>query len=194
MLAASGVDPPFGPDGKTGEILIGPGAVLYGPVNNTSSPSTWSFIEPSGESLNFLSKDIEHTIRELRELGKQPLTSQSGNLTVITTAFAAIKVNNILQAWVVRLQDGLMRALQYIGLWLSREITAEIEVHRDFDTHLENDDVPTLVSLALGDFPLLSRDGLLNELKRRGVLGPKFDPEEDLALIGPRDDDDGGDE
>lgn len=99
-------------------VPVGPKSVLFAPPAGDGTHGEWDFIEPSAASLTFLAKDVEATEKQLRELGRQPLTAQTGNLTVVTTDFAAQKGNSAIQAWCLNLKDALEEALRLTCLWL----------------------------------------------------------------------------
>lgn len=182
MVSGNGVAPPTDAAGRPIPLTIGPKAVLYAPPADQGSPGSWSFIEPAATSMTFLASDIEKTKQDLRELGRQPLTAQTGNLTVVTTAFAAQKGNSAIQAWAMNLKDSLERALAITCLWLKDESQPEVKIDTDFDVGLNDDkDRDTLVKMrATRD---LSARTLWHEMQRRGTLSPEFDAdEEELAI------------
>lgn len=184
MLSASGVRPETGEDGAPAKIAVGPHMVLYAPhPGGGGSPGEWKFIEPGAQSLRFLADEIKETIKELRELGRQPLTAQSGNLTVVTTAFAAQKGNSAIQAWALNLKFALEQCLRLTGLWL-REDWSEIDVKIDTDFDLGFGDDASFKEVRemrkAGD---ISREAEIAEAKRRGILSADYDAEEDLELI-----------
>lgn len=185
MLAGNGMEPELGEDGSPKPIAVGPNAVLFGGRSaDGSAAGSWTFVEPSGQSLTFLREDIKDTIRELRELGRQPLTAQSGNLTVITTAVAAQKGNTAIQAWAGMLSSALVSCFEMTAKWLNlADFTAEVMVYDDFDLGLDDQSAEQVFKLMTADPPLISREAGLQEYKRRGILGPQYDPEEDLELI-----------
>ncbi len=177
MLAGNGVSPAMGPDGKPLPLRVGPSTVLY------ASDGSWAFVEPNASSLTFLAKDIDATARELRELGRQPLTAQSGNLTVVTTAFAAQKGNSAVQAWALNLKDSLENALKLTALWLKVDAKeATVAISTDFDIGIGDDDTFESV-IKMYEDEVISREVLLHEAKRRGIVDKDFDPEADLEQI-----------
>lgn len=182
MLSANGVEPDKDAAGNPIKLRIGPDAVLYAPPRDQGTPGSWTFIEPQTTSLKFLADDIEKTKQDLRELGRQPLTAQTGNLTVITTAFAAQKGNSAIQAWALNLKDALEQAFVITNLWLKDNTSVEVKIDTDFDVGLNDDKGPeTLISMrAARD---LSARTLWHEMQRRGTLSPEFDAdEEELAI------------
>lgn len=183
MLAGNGVSPAMGDDGKPMPVPVGPQSVLYAPPNGESgSHGEWTFIEPSAESMKFLAEDIKETARELRELGRQPLTAQSGNLTVVTTAFAAQKGNAAIQAWAINLKDALERAFDLTARWLGIEFDPNVIVDTDFDLGLGDDESFAHV-LTLRRNNDISREAEIHEAKRRGILDADYDGDADAAKI-----------
>lgn len=182
MLAGNGITPPIGEDGQIVDVPIGPSAVLYAPPSTDGSHGEWVYIEPSAQSLKFLSDEVDKTERQLRELGRQPLTVNSGNLTVVTTAFAAAKGNSAVQAWAFLLKDALEMALIYTCRWLSISASPEVEIHTDFDVEQSGTETMGQV-LQLKTAGLISRAAALDEAKRRGIMSPEYDPEADRLQI-----------
>ncbi|PRD42156.1 hypothetical protein C5748_18345 [Phyllobacterium phragmitis] len=182
MLAGNGVTPDTGDDGAPRPVPVGPKSVLYAPANGEGQHGEWKFIEPSAQSLKFLAEDVKETGQQLRELGRQPLTAQTGNLTVVTTAFAAQKGNSAIQAWALNLKDALENALRLTALWLKEEIEAEVTVHTDFDVETDNVEGMKVV-LDMKKEGLISRSAAVAEAKRRNILSPEYDDEEDMDKI-----------
>jgi len=183
MLSADGVDPQMGEDGKPMTIAVGPKTVLYGgAATDGRAGGSWGFIEPSATSLTFLAEDIKDTIKELRELGRQPLTAQSGNLTVVTTAFAAQKGNSAIQAWALNLKDALERALQITAMWLRIDGEATVAISTDFDLGFGDDESFTHI-LAMYQAGTISREQLVHEAKRREIIDRDYDGDDDREKI-----------
>lgn len=185
MLTGNGVQPQI-EKGKPVPVPVGPQAVLYAPPIMGDSSAThgeWKFIEPTAESLKFLSAEVAEIEKQMRELGRQPLTATAG-ITVVTAALASQKASSAVQAWALRLKDALEQAFEYTARWLgmSDEQAPEVTVYTDFA--LDGSDDKGLDALATartnGD---LSRRTYWAELKRRGLLSGDFDPDaEDTAL------------
>lgn len=189
MLTGNGVDPDKDEKGRPKPIPIGPKAVLYAPPGGSNDAhGEWTFIEPSATSLKFLADDIKETIQQLRELGRQPLTAQTGNLTVVTTQFAAQKGNSAIQAWALGLKDAMENALRYTAMWLKEDQQAEFDLPglKYLRQGGAEDKAPEIL-LDLwkgnGQEPGLSRMTLWDELRNRAILSPEFDPEEEEQRI-----------
>lgn len=179
MLAANGIRPLLESDGKTPKrISVGPNRVLYAPPDGNGNVGNWAYLEPSASSLTFLQNDVKDTIEQLRELGRQPLTAQSGNLTVITTAVAAGKANSAVKQWALMLKNALENAIVITCKWLGippETYDAEVFVYTDFEETSDGKDVDALDKAR--ERKDISRETYWSELQRRGILSPEFDHE-----------------
>lgn len=186
MLAGNGIEPALDAAGDPKPVEIGPQAVLYArPIIGETSVThgEWKFIEPTAESLKFLADQVEETERQLRELGRQPLTASAG-ITVVQAAMASQKASSAAQAWAWALKDALEQALRFTALWLKEDPAAApaVFVHTDFAIETADEQGPPALIEARknGD---LSRRTLWGELQRRAILSRDFDAEaEEKAL------------
>lgn len=183
MLAANGIKPEKEANGTTNKkVAIGPMRVLYGLPDGNGGHGEWKYIEPQANSMEFLQKNIDKTKQDLRELGRQPLTSLSSQLTNTTTAVAAGKAKSAVISWALGLKDALENALKITMLWMKITYDPEVNVYTGFDNVL--DDGKDLDALdkarARGD---ISHETYLFELKRRKVLSPEFNFVDETAKI-----------
>lgn len=175
MLAGNGIMPRYAADSKTVlPVSVGPGRVLYSPPDGQGNSGHWEYIQPDADILKFLAEDIDSTIKQLREVGRQPLTAQS-NLTVINSAAAAGKAKSSVKAWAHGLRDALENATVFTLMFLginTDSYDASVYVYTEFDEWAEGKDLDTLdKDRDRGD---ISRETLLEEKQRRGVYGPEF--------------------
>lgn len=183
MLAGNGIDPPVDEHGRPAPLITGPRVILYAPPNNnTGTSGKWEILEPSASTLTFLSGDVKTTELQLRELGRNPLTAQSGNLTVVTTAVAAQKGASAVQAWALNLKDTLEQAFVYLAMYMQDSSEPEVEVYTDFAVETESDKAPDFL-LALFDKKVISREALIEESQRRDLLSSTYDADEDMEKI-----------
>jgi hypothetical protein len=185
MLSGNGVSPPKNADGTIQKLAVGPGRVLYAPPSNAGGQGgEWVYVEPNSQSLKFLADDIDATIKQLRELGRQPLTAQSGNLTVITTAVAASKSKSAVKGWALGLKDALENAFVITALFMgikTGEYDPTVSVYVDFDEFIEGKDIEALAAArATKD---ISRETYHAELKRRRVLSDEFDHDDEKERL-----------
>lgn len=182
MLAANGMRPAKKPDGTPEEVAVGPMRVLYGVPNENGSNGEWRFIEPNANSLEFMQKNIEKTKQDLRELGRQPLTALSTQLTTVTTSIAAGKAKSAVSAWALALKDALENALVITAMWMKIDYDPQVNVYTGFD-NVSNDstDLDTIdAGRGRGD---ISLETYWQELKRRKVLSPEFDADSERTRL-----------
>jgi len=146
--------------------------VLYAPPNADGSVGSWRYVEPSSNSLIFLSGYIKEIILNLRELGRQPLTASSSNLTTVTTAFAAGKSKSSVKSWALLLSDALENAFRITMKWMGSDFQPKVSVYTDFDEFVDGKDYDAL--RAARDKGDLSQVTYWEECKRRGLLGEDF--------------------
>jgi hypothetical protein len=137
MLAANGVVPEKGPDNLPKKIATGPMRVLYTKPDGTGNHGEWKFIEPNANSMEFLQKSIAQTKQDLRELGRQPLTSLSSQLTNTTTAIAAGKAKSAVSAWALGLKDALENALRLTMQYMGLDYEPRVNVYTGFDNVMD---------------------------------------------------------
>lgn len=183
MLAANGVSPELDDDGNPKKVNVGPMKVLYGVPDGAGNHGSWTYIEPSANSMEFLQKNITSTKQDLRELGRQPLTSLSSQLTTVTTSVAAGKAKSAVTAWALGLKDALENALVLTAKWMKeKEYDPEVHVFTGFDNVLDDGkDLDALLKAREnGD---LSQETLHAEFKRRKVLAPEFNHDDEAKKI-----------
>jgi hypothetical protein len=172
MLAGNGVAKP---SAKGEKLRVGPRAVLYAPpYGDTSGHGQWTYVEPAATSMTFLANEIDRIERQMRELGRQPLTADSGNLTVVTTAFAAQKGNSAIQQWALNLKDALEQALYITALWKGEADGPDVNVFTDFALEVEDDAGPQII-MSMRKNGDLTRETMWKEFMRRSTLSPDFD-------------------
>lgn len=182
MLAGNGVTPPM-VDGQPAAVPVGPKAVLYAPpFNDNGQHGEWKYIATDAAGLKFLADEIKATETQLRELGRQPLLASAG-ITVMSAAYAAQKATTLLQSWALGLQDALEQALYLTARWLGETVGPDIDWNLD-DLDLALDDAVAPATLntarAAGD---LSQETYWSELKRRSILSPDFDADEERQRL-----------
>jgi len=176
MLAANGIKPQLNPDNTPKKLAIGPSRVLYGGVDGSGNVGSWAYVEPSATSLKFLGEDIKETMQQLRELGRQPLTI--ANVTVINSARGANKSKSAVKAWAFGLKDALENAMvitcKFMGI-KPGEYDPTVSVFVEFDEFMEGKDLDALNTAR--ERKDISQLTYWDELRRRAVLSPEFDPE-----------------
>lgn len=178
MLTANGMAAPDG-----GKIETGPGRVLYAPGAEGINTS-WDYIQPNAANLKEIREDLREIIDDIRRLGMQPMTQAAGNTPALAYAFDGEKSHTVLQSWALALKDALEQAFVFTARWLNEpENTApSVVVYTDFKIGAYGNTEITELGKARYEGQI-SRETLWAEWKRRGVLGPEFDPEAEAARL-----------
>lgn len=184
MLAANGIAAPI--DQTTGKpdtkVAVGPNRVLFSaPSLEGGPPGNWSYVEPGSESLKFLEQRISNTEQRLRELGRQPLTASSSNITVITAAVAAGKAKSAVKQWAYMLKDALENAVRLTVKYMAIKYDPTIHVFAEFDDWMEGEDIEAL--LDMHERGAISTKTLHEEMQRRGVLSSNFTSERETIRL-----------
>lgn len=182
MLGANGIEPDTGPDGKALPVRMGPNAVLYAPPNGDGTAGQWVRLVADAAGIKILMEDVKARHEQMREIGRQPLTAQSGNVTRISATFAAVKANSAVQAWAFGLKDAAEQALKITNAWLNSTEEPEVFIFTDFKVESDDNKVPgVLVQMrAARD---LSQETYWKEMQGQGVLSANFDVAAEPALI-----------
>lgn len=171
VYAANGMGRPDEP------LVIGPGAILFG-----GEGGDWQLIEPSGSSMEQVRTSVEGIKTEMRRQGMQPLLPGSGDITATATGVEAAKAHSVVQNWALDLKDALEQAWTMAGDWVGEKVEPEIIVHTDFGIELA-DIAGDQTLLALHEQRVISREAIIDEMKRRGRLMSDYDAEADKELI-----------
>lgn len=183
MLTGTGITPPKDGKGNPMKLPIGPGAVLYAPMNEHGQHGLWGTLEPSTSSLQFLAAERDKTEQQMRELGRQPLTAGTSGITQVAAAFASQRASSAVQAWAYMLKDSLENALRFAAQWAGIAYEPTVYINTDFAIEIGDDKAPELL-LNMQKDGLISRETLLREMKRRGILSEEVDEEaEALRLL-----------
>lgn len=183
MLTANGMAAPEADErGVGGTIETGPGRVLFAP-GAEGIQTSWAYIQPAAANLTAISAKAGSIIEDMRRLGMQPMLPKTGAVTATASGVDAAKAHTAVQSWALGLKDALEQAFVFTAQWMKSTEEIEVSVHTDFAVGLYGaEEVKELREMrAAGD---LSQRTYWDELSRRGVLGPSFDPEdEEKALL-----------
>lgn len=184
MVAAAGVKPPKDAAGKILPVVTGPGAFLWAEPNGAGEHGSFQTLEPAGSSLTHLKATNEELRNQIRELGKMPLTAQSTQLTVITTAVAAGKAKTAVGAWTIVTESGLEQCFEITNLWLGHgSSNPKVKINREFDDVDASNDADKTQLTSMRKNKDLSQETYWKEMKVRRVLSDDFDAEAEKVLL-----------
>jgi hypothetical protein len=182
MLAGQGVSPPLDEQGKPIQVPAGPQTVLYAPPDGNGNSGEWQWLSVEVEGLKFSLDYIKSIEGQLRELGRQPLTAQSGNITTITAAFAGDKAHTVIEAWALNFKDFLENCLKITAMWRKTTIEPVVQINTDFSLSLKEDTGVESLDAAQ-ERNAISWETWFMEMKRRGIIGPNVDKDEERKRI-----------
>lgn len=176
MLTANGMAKP-----ADGVVETGPGRVLYAP-GAENIPTSWEYIQPDAANLKEIREDCGATIEDMRRLGMQPMLPKTGNVTATASGVEAAKAHTAVGTWGNGLRDALEQAFVLTAKWMKTSEQVEVSVHTDFGVALQGvEEIRELrEARKAGD---ISQETYWDELSRRGVLGPSFDPEREVRRL-----------
>jgi hypothetical protein len=189
ILAASGIEDPSKLLNDKGELEIGPHTALVTPHKEAK----WYYVEPQGNAIKAGAEDLKQLVEDMRIMGLDPLMPQNGGMQTATErSIDESKARAPLEQWAWEFADFISRCFDRMFEWVGLgQYVGLAKVLLDIDMGLGDEnkhDLQTLLQLRqLGD---ISRHTLYEELKRRGLLGPYFDPlreeqfiEQELMMI-----------
>ena len=172
---------PLGPDGKPAPLILGPNTA----VDLSSDGGDFSFAEPTGKSLERHQQEIKH-IEELMDRSSLNFLYGANVKTATEASLRASQVASSVQA-LVRNKVSSFNVLMRLWAWFAGEqsqITAEsgLAMNDSLITKpVEASEIAQLVNLYSSN--LLSRQTVLDELQRGGVLDPDLVVADEIERI-----------
>ncbi len=114
-------------------ISVGPKKVLYAP--STGEPGTapdWDFIQPDAANIKEVREKVESIIDEMRRLGMQPLTIQTGSPTATGQNIDAARAHSSVKSWALAFNDAIEQAFVFTTEWMGISDTVQTKVSTDF--------------------------------------------------------------
>lgn len=172
---------PVGPDGKPAPLILGPNTA----VDLSGESGDFSFAEPTGRSLERHQKEIEH-VEELMDRSSLNFLYGANIKTATEASLRASQVASSVSA-LIRNKSAMFGVLIRLWSWYSGEqsdITKESGISINdslINKPLGASEMAQLVNLYSQG--ILSRETILDELQRGGVLDPDLIVEEELLRI-----------
>lgn len=169
IFHGTGQDVPFGPSNM---------------IHSTDSDSALQYVEHQGHAIQAGADSLQELENRMAALSHEPLlTKRSGNETATRVAIDSAAATSTLQAWAFQFKDALEQCLVFNAMWMNADISqaGAIQINTDYALTISQTDYANLTTLRTNGE--LSRATLWAELSRRGMLGPDFDPEEEMKLL-----------
>jgi hypothetical protein len=174
MIAASGVSPE-----ELGKFIVGPNAMLSAP----DASSRFYYVEPTGAAIEAGRKDLEDIEKQMAAVSVDLLIRRTGaNGTATAAALEAARGASLLQTMALVLKDALELALQYAARYRGQPDGGSLEMDTDeIGAFSSVSDLDYLLKAYTAD--AISRETLIHEFQRRGVLSDALDLADDQERI-----------
>jgi len=184
MLSASGVERP-----QVDHMVLGPRMCLFAPPGSDGRHGAYSYIQPDARNLKEIREHVGSIIEDMQRLGMAPTIERDGDVSATEFAIASAKAHSALESWALNLKDAIEQALAFTVPWMNQDDRRAIgawpiavDVHTDFSADVQAAAEANVILTAEKE-RVISKQTARDELARRGMLGPNFDPvEEDRRL------------
>lgn len=158
------------------EEIISPNRML----KSANKDAQFAYLEHNGAAIEAGRKDLEDLERRMEARGHQVLTKQATSATATERMIDESGRMTIMQSWIRSLEGCLRDCYARAARWHAVELPESftLDVFSDFRVSSGGSvDMPVLLQAAAGG--MLSRETLLGEMKRRGLLAEDVDPAEE---------------
>ena len=176
ILALTGVDT----DDKTKkpfELVVGSSAAVSLPKD-----ADLKYVEHTGEAVSAGKVSLDDLKEEMRQSGASMLVIQPGVITATQVEHESAPARCALERMVLLFEDSLNLALEFTRQWIGEEQEAEASVFKDFGAAQLAEASASLL-LQSRNTGVISSQTYFEELKRRGILAPDRQWDEEQALV-----------
>lgn len=139
-------------------------------------------IQGSAESVTVGRAELDALEGQMIQTGAELLTKQPGDRSATEAANDAEANKSELQRIVETFEDSLDQALQLTAMWLGLPDGGSVSLFKDFAANsLSEATAQLLLSLQQGG--IITKETLIREQQRRGILSPDIDPETELDAV-----------
>jgi len=170
ILAVIGVDDQF-------EMTVGAASAVKIP---TGGDMKW--VEHTGKAIEAGADELEALEERMRQSGAELLVLRPGKITATQTATENAVGMCALHRIANNLEDALDQALQIMALWVGESEGGHVELFKDFGA-ASLAEASTQLLLDSTNAGKVSDETYFNELKRRGVVSPDIDWQDERDRI-----------
>jgi hypothetical protein len=134
-------------------------------------------------------EQVQSVVEDMQRLGLQPTIARSGDISATEVSITSAKAHSALEAWALNLKDALEQAFKLTMPWFGVEDRAAIgphevavNVHTDFSADTQASPEASVLLSAEKEH-VISKKTARDELARRGLLGPGYDPKAEEARL-----------
>lgn len=159
-------------------MRIGPRQLL-----GTKDPNgRFYYVEHTGKSINAGRQDLLDLEEQMANYGSIFLKRRPGNQVATARALDSAESTSPLQDMIVRFVDSVNNAMKFTAEWMSLETAGTVKISSDFGPEEEHKfDLDFIIELRKSRD--ISREAVIDEAKRRGILADDFDGVVDLEQL-----------
>lgn len=166
----------FGKDLGTTPMSVGAGAMIIA----SSKDADLKYVEHSGAAIEAGRISILDLEDRMRQTGAELLVIKPGNTTEVQTIADNEQGMCDLQRMMQTLENALDQALGFMAMWVKEKEGGHVSIYRDFGAATLAEASAELL-FKMRSSGSLSLATLLAECKRRGILSPEIEVEEEIA-------------
>lgn len=173
MLAVAGAT-----DASGTQMRIGPRQLL----GTKDANGRFYYVEHTGKSINAGRQDLLDLEEQMANYGSIFMKRRPGNQVATARALDSAESTSPLEDMTVRFIDSVNIALDFTASWLDLEMGGTVKIATDFGPEEETKaDLDFLMKARTARD--ISREALLDEAKRRGIIADDFDSVADLEQL-----------
>ncbi len=167
------------------EWIEGGGRVGPGQAHFAKDPKAEiSFIEHTGAAIEAGERALDRTERHMEQLGQQPFVERTATSTATGKVIDETRESMDLKQWIRNLESTLLQSFLHAAAWESFELPDgfSVDVWDDFAAAtIGRGDMDHIEKMR--DNRDISQETIIAEAKRRGMLHPRVDAEEERERI-----------
>lgn len=148
-------------------------------VKSNQEGADMKYVEHSGAAIESGRMSILDLEDRMRQIGAELLVIKPGNITVAQTLADNEPGMCDLQRIMQSVENSLDQSLDFMADWVGEKTGGHVSIYRDFGAATLAEASASLL-FEMRSVGALSFETLLNELKRRGILGPDLDVEDEM--------------
>lgn len=170
MLYLSGIT------GDASKIKVSPNTVVKLPQGGSAG-----YIEHSGAGVGSGFTDIERIEKRMQDVGMQLRIEGAGTVTATAAAIDSSESNAALKASANIAKETLQSVIEMVAKIGNMGAAGKVTMDVDFDDRPNSADFSEVLKMeAMG---LVSKHTVIKEAKRRNILGPSYDSQEDMERV-----------
>lgn len=150
-------------------------------ISSQQTDSTLSWVEITGTGVEIGYNMLKAIEAKIEKLAGQPSTETNFDRTATASHIRESKVNSLLQLWSVNLEQVIRECFILAGQWMNIELNEDFQPQIFLDWQVAGDISELTQIMSLYEKGIISKETMLIELSRRGIMSNSFDVQEELG-------------